>query len=222
MDVDQEKEGEYRRTSMGRYLEASCKICRRNREKLYLKGARCESAKCAIEKRNYPPGIRSVVTRKTSEYGRRLREKQKLRFFYSVSETQMRIYFKKALQLKGIAGHNLLSLFERRLDNVLFRAKVAKSRKDARQLIRHGHFSVNGGKVNITSYTLKAGDVVALRVAEGDGFMLTRLEGVKEKTLPSWLSYDEKEKSVKVLHIPTRDEIDIPVEEQLIVEFYSM
>ena len=206
---------------MGRYLEPSCKICRRNRVKLYLKGPRCESAKCAIEKRNYPPGIRSVVIRKISEYGRRLREKQKLRFFYSVTETQMRNYFDRALHQKGIAGHNLLLLFERRFDNVLYRAKIAKSRKEARQMIQHGRIRINGSKVDIPSFSVKQGDVVDF-VSAGLEFLQPRFDLIKEKGIPAWLVFNEKEKTLAVSRFPKREEMDIPVEEQLIVEFYSM
>lgn len=206
---------------MGRYLEPSCKICRRNRVKLYLKGARCESAKCAIEKRNYPPGIRSVIVRKISEYGRRLREKQKLRFFYSVSETQIRNYFERALHQKGIAGHNLLFLFERRLDNVLYRAKVAKSRKESRQMVQHGRVQVNGQKVDIPSFLVKEGDVVGF-VSGGLELLQPRFEAIKDKGIPAWLSFNDKEKLLTVTRFPKREEVDVPVEEQLIVEFYSM
>ena len=206
---------------MGRYLEPSCKICRRNRVKLYLKGPRCESAKCAIEKRNYPPGIRSVVIRKISEYGRRLREKQKLRFFYSVTETQMRNYFDRAIHQKGIAGHNLLLLFERRFDNVLYRAKIAKSRKEARQMIQHGRIRVNGSKVDIPSFAVKEGDIVEF-VCAGLEFLQSRFDLIKEKGIPAWLLFNEIEKTLTVSRLPKREEVDIPVEEQLIVEFYSM
>ncbi len=206
---------------MGRYLEASCKICRRNREKLYLKGARCETAKCAIEKRNFPPGIRFATPKKMSEYGKRLREKQKLRFFYGVSETQIRNYFKKALAQKGITGHNLLSLFERRLDNILYRTKLAKSRKEARQLIQHGHFNVNQKSVDIPSFIASEGDVITIKEKSME-LIKDRWLVLKEKGLPTWLTFDESQKTIKLVHAPKREEIDSPVEEQLIVEFYSM
>ena len=203
---------------MGRYLKASCKICRRNRQKLYLKGSRCETKKCAIEKRNFPPGQKTSLVKKMSEYGRRLREKQKLRFFYGVSETQMRNYFKKALAQKGMTGHNLLTLFERRLDNVLFRSHLARSRKEARQLVRHRHFYVNGHTVDIPSFLLKEGDEINLSQNSVPG-VSERVVLLKEKVIPTWLSFDDTAKSLKVLHAPKREEIDSPVEEQLIVEF---
>ncbi len=206
---------------MGRYLESSCKICRRNKEKLYLKGARCESAKCALEKRNFPPGPKTSMVKKMSEYGRRLREKQKLRFFYGVSELQMRNYFKKALAQKGVTGYNLLALFERRLDNVLFRTHLARSRKEARQLIRHRHFFVNGRLVDIPSFLLEEGDVVHFPPNASAQFT-DRLKILKEKGLPTWLSYEEVDKKVRMIHLPKREEIGSPVQERLIVEFYSM
>lgn len=206
---------------MGRYLEAKCKICRRNKEKLYLKGARCESAKCAMEKRNYPPGIRTAVAKKMSEYGKRLREKQKLRFFYGVSEVQMRNYFAKASNQKGISGHNLLTLFERRLDNVLYRAKLATSRKEARIMVRHRHFLINGRLTNIASHLVSPNDVITINPTSAQIFE-GRFQTVKEKGVGTWLSFDEPNKSIKIVHLPSREEIDSPVQEQLIVEFYSM
>jgi small subunit ribosomal protein S4 len=206
---------------MSRYLLASCKICRRNREKLFLKGARCFSAKCAIEKRNYPPGHKSVVARKMSEYGRRLREKQKLRFFYGVSEIQMRNYFSRARSQKGMTGHNLLCLFERRLDNVLYRAHLASSRKEARQLIRHGHFELNGKSVDVPSISVSEGQVITVRSGHIE-FVKERFKQLKDKTLPTWIRFNESDLSLQILHIPNREEIDVPVQEQLIVEFYSM
>ena len=206
---------------MGRYRGPSCKICRRNGVKLYLKGSRCETAKCAIEKRNFPPGQQAGgFAKKMSEYGRRLREKQKLRFFYGVSENAIRIYFKKASRQKGITGHLLLSMFERRLDNVIFRAGLATSRKEARQLVRHGHFALNGKNVNIPSMMTGAGDEVQIRQASAE-FFDPIIKKLAEATFPIWLSYDQGSKSFKLSHNPLREEIDTPVEEQLIVEFYS-
>ncbi|NDC83068.1 30S ribosomal protein S4 [bacterium] len=203
---------------MGTYNGPKCKICRRNRVKLYLKGSRCESAKCAIEKRNYTPGQRSVVPKKISEFGRRLREKQKLRFFYGVSERQIRIYFEKARRSKGITGDNLLSHFERRLDNVVFRLGVGTSRKESRQIVGHGHFQVNGIDVDVPSYIVKEGDLVSLKRLN-DGPFVVRFDG--KKGTPAWLVSDPSAKAARVAHLPRRDEIDVPVEEQLVVEFYS-
>lgn len=205
---------------MGTYNGPSCKICRRNRAKLFLKGTRCETAKCAIEKRNFPPGIRSVVPRKLSEYGRRLREKQKLRFFYGVSERQIRIYFENARKSKGVTGESLLAQFEKRLDNIVYRARLAASRREARQLVAHGHFRVNGIAVDIPSFVAREGDVVTLK-NPGYELLSNRFGGKRDLAFPAWLVVDSSERSVKVAHSPKRDEIDVPVEEHLIVEFYS-
>jgi small subunit ribosomal protein S4 len=205
---------------MGTYNGPSCKICRRNRVKLFLKGTRCETAKCAVEKRNYPPGIRSTIPRKLSEFGRRLREKQKLRFFYGVSERQIRIYFETARKSKEVTGESLLAQFERRLDNVVYRSRLAASRREARQLVAHGHFAVNSGAVDIPSYILKVGDVVSLKRPE-DALLVTRFGVKKELGFPVWLVVDGTQNSIKIAHLPKREEIDVPVEEQLIVEFYS-
>ncbi len=205
---------------MGRYIGASCKICRRSRVKLYLKGQRCETAKCAIEKRNFPPGPKSVVPKKLSEFGRRLREKQKLRFFYGVTETSLRNSFKKALQQKGVTGHNLLSLLERRIDNVVFRTKFGRSRKEARQLVRHAHFVLNGKKVTVPSLIVKQGDVLKLQGNSAE-FLKNRYVSVKEKALPNWVSFNDQDQSITILHSPQREEIDVPVEEQLIIEYYA-
>jgi len=205
---------------MSRYRGPSCKICRRAREKLFLKGERCHTAKCAIEKRNFPPGFRSLKPKKISEYGKRLREKQKLRFFYGVSEKQMRIYFDKASKAKEITGHSLLSLFESRLDNIVFRANLAKSRKESRQLVRHSHFLVNGKKANIPSIILKKSDVVTIKDKSLSLFK-DAFDSMKDKDKQVWLIVNESEKSIVVDHNPNREEIDVPVDEQLIVEYYS-
>jgi small subunit ribosomal protein S4 len=205
---------------MSRYRGPSCKLCRRSREKLFLKGERCFTMKCEIEKRNYPPGIRSLKPAKLSEYGRRLREKQKLRFFYGVTEKQMRMYFKQASNEKGVTGNNLLSRFEKRFDNVMYRSILAKSRKQGRQLVKHSHFLLNGKKVDIPSIILKAGDEISIRKDSEDLFKPS-FELLKDKSIPEWLVFDEKQKTIKVLRDPSREEIDVPVEEQLIVEYYS-
>jgi small subunit ribosomal protein S4 len=206
---------------MGRYRGPSCKICRRNGTKLYLKGTRCETAKCAIEKRNFPPGPKAAgFGKKLSEYGRRLREKQKLRFFYGVSEKAIRAYFQKASRQKGITGHLLLSLFEHRLDNVVFRAGLADSRKDARQLVRHGHFLLNGKKANIPSMMVHTSNELSIKASSMSSFEPI-IKKLGEHAFPEWISYDEPNKVFKIAGSPTRDQIDAPVEEQLIVEFYS-
>lgn len=205
---------------MSRYTEANCKICRRNGEKLYLKGERCSTAKCALLKRNSPPGPHIKAAKKISEYGRRLQEKQKLRFYYGVTEEKMGFLFEKARKQKGMTGSNMLSFFERRLDNILYRTHLAASRKQARQMILHGHFLVNQKKVDVPSYVAKAGDEITIKASSKER-LSKRLEELKEKSMPSWLAFEEKNQAVKILHLPLREEIDVPVEEQLIVEFYS-
>ena len=205
---------------MSRYRGPKCKICRRSREKLYLKGDKCYTAKCEIEKRNYPPGMRSIRPLKVSEYGRRLREKQKLRFFYGVSESQIRSYFNKASRQKGITGHNLLSLFELRLDNLVYRMSFARSRQEARQRVKHGGVSVNGTRVNVPSFLVRVGDEVSFPGIAEDKLKVC-LEALKEKGSPSWITFNEKPLLLKIEHLPKRGEINVPVEEQLIVEYYS-
>ncbi|MGE4169290.1 MAG: 30S ribosomal protein S4 [Candidatus Margulisiibacteriota bacterium] len=205
---------------MARYRDANCKICRRNKVKLFLKGARCLTAKCAIEKRNFPPGPRVGIPKKMSEYGRRLREKQKLRFFYGVSEKQIRNYFEKAVSQKGVTGTNLLAHFEKRLDNLLCRVALAPSRKEARQLVRHRHIFLNGKQVDIPSIIVKPGDVVSVAPASVEA-LKKRFEFVKGQLMPTWLAFEDATHSFKVLHTPERTEMDVPVEEQLVVEFYS-
>lgn len=205
---------------MSRYRGPSCKLCRRSKVKLFLKGERCFTMKCEIEKRNYPPGIRSLKNPKMSEYGKRLREKQKLRYFYGVTEKQMQLYFDKASREAGITGHNLLTRFEKRLDNISYRCFLAKSRKQGRQLVKHAHFLLNGKKVDVPSIILKVGDVVSIKESSLDLFK-DWTESFKDKAFPEWLVYDEKSRSIKVVKDPSREEIDVPVEEQLIVEYYS-
>lgn len=205
---------------MGRYIGPDCKICRRNRVKLYLKGERCQTSKCAIERRNYAPGLVSGIPRKLSEYGRRLREKQKLRFFYSVSEKQIKSYFEKARRQSGVTGNNLLNLFELRLDNFVFRSKLAESRNHARQLAKHNHFLLNGKKQNIPSAHLRLGDVLSF-VKTSESKFKERLATIDPKLLPAWIAFDSGKSTFTVVALPKREEIDAPVEEHLIVEFYS-
>ncbi len=206
---------------MSRYREANCKLCRRSREKLFLKGARCYSAKCAIEKRNYPPGHHAGgSSRRLSEYGMRLREKQKCKWFYGVTEKQHLIIFKEANRQKGVTGHNLLALFEQRLDNVVYRVGLASSRKEARQLVLHGHFAVNDTPVNVPSIILRP-DAVITVAEKSQPLFKPRFEVMGDVTLPTWLAYEAKTKSVKTLHQPKRTEIDVPFQESHIVEYYS-
>ncbi|MBR6444195.1 MAG: 30S ribosomal protein S4 [Firmicutes bacterium] len=205
---------------MARYTAANCRLCRREGQKLFLKGERCYSSKCALEKRNFPPGQHGQGRKKVSEYGLQLREKQKTKRFYGLQETQFRNLFDKAERKKGITGENLLILLETRLDNVVFRLGFASSRKEARQLVTHGHFTVNGKKVNIPSYEVKAGDVIAVKAKSQNS---PKFKEIKDMTItvPSWVTVDVEKLEGKVLNMPTRDEIDTPVAEHMIVELYS-
>jgi len=205
---------------MARYTDANCRLCRREGQKLFLKGDRCYSSKCAIEKRGYAPGQHGQGRSKISDYGLQLREKQKTKRFYGLQETQFRNLFDKAARKSGITGENLLILLEMRLDNVVFRLGFASSRKEARQLVNHGHFQVNGKKVNIPSYTVKAGDVITVKEKSTNS---PKFKEVKEMTItvPAWMTVDVEKLEGKILSVPTRDEIDTPVAEHLIVELYS-
>ena len=205
---------------MARYTDASCRLCRREGQKLFLKGERCYSTKCAMEKRSYAPGQHGQGRKKVSEYGTQLREKQKAKRFYGLQETQFRNLFEKADKKKGITGENLLIFLETRLDNVVFRLGFASSRKEARQLVTHGHFMVNGKKVNIPSYMVSAGDVIQVKEKSVSS---PKFKEIKEMTItaPSWLSVDVEKLEGKVLMLPTRGEIDTPIAEHLIVELYS-
>ena len=205
---------------MARYTDANCKLCRREGQKLFLKGERCYSTKCALERRNYAPGQHGQARKKQSEYGLQLREKQKAKRFYGLQETQFRNLFDKAARKSGITGENLLILLETRLDNVVFRLGFASSRKEARQLVNHGHFQVNGKKVNIPSYTVKPGDVIKVKEKSTNS---PKFKEVKEMsiTVPSWVTVDVEKLEGKILSVPTRAEIDTPVAEHLIVELYS-
>ena len=205
---------------MARYIDANCRLCRREGQKLFLKGERCYSTKCAMEKRNYAPGQHGQSRKKVSEYGTQLREKQKTKRFYGLQETQFRNLFDKAVKKKGITGENLLILLETRLDNVVFRLGFGSSRKEARQLVTHGHFLVNGKKVDIPSYTVSAGD--AIKVKE-KSTASPKFKEIKEMTIsvPSWMTVDTEKLEGKVIALPTREEIDTAVSEYLIVELYS-
>lgn len=207
---------------MARYTGPQCRLCRREGIKLYLKGDRCYTSKCAIDRRPYAPGAHGQARRKISEYGLQLREKQKARRIYGVLETQFRNYFERAERQPGITGENLLRLLERRLDNVVYRLGLAASRMEARQLVRHGHFTVNGRKVNIPSYLVRVGDVIAVREKSKDSPRIKELmERAADRTPPPWLEYDENQAQGRVVALPTRDQIDTPVQEHLIVELYS-
>ncbi|MGQ9823530.1 MAG: 30S ribosomal protein S4 [Desulfotomaculales bacterium] len=207
---------------MARYTGSTCRLCRREGAKLFLKGDRCYSPKCAIERRSYAPGIHGQNRKKLSEYGIQLREKQKARRIYGVLETQFRNYFARAERMKGITGENLLQLLERRLDNVVYRLGLASSRAEARQLVKHGHFRVNGRKTTIPSCLLRAGDVVEVAEKSKESPKFAELlERAAEQTPPPWLEYDKERTAGRVLALPTREQIDVPVQEHLIVELYS-
>jgi len=208
---------------VARYIGSVCKLCRRESTKLFLKAERCYTDKCAIVRRSYPPGQHGQGRIKMSEYALQLREKQKIRRVYGVLERQFRGCFEKAERMKGITGDNLLQLLERRLDNVVQRMGFAGSKKEARQLVRHGHMLVNGKKVNIPSYILKAGDVVELREkSRGIAQVQQTLAAVEKRGFPTWLEIDKAQFRGKVLSLPPRDECTLPtVKEQLVVELYS-
>lgn len=205
---------------MGRSTGPVCKLCRRENTKLYLKGARCDSPKCALAKRPYPPGKSGPSRRKASEYGIRLREKQKARRFYGLSEDQFRATFEKAALRKGIKGENFLIALEMRLDNVVARLGFAPTRRQARQLIRHGHIQVDGKRVDIPSFHTKVDQVISIKdPAKGD--FAIQLELISKQKPPAWLSFSEETKEGKIIKFPEREEMDVPVNEQLIVEYYS-
>ncbi len=208
---------------MARYTGPVCRLCRREGMKLFLKGERCYTEKCAIEKRNLPPGQHGKLRKaKVVGYGLQLREKQKVKRIYGVLENQFRRYFEMADRTRGITGETLLQLLERRLDNVLYRLGLATSRAQARQLARHGHFTVNGRKVDIPSYQVKAGDVVGVRAGSAENPAIQHaLEEVKGRGVPEWLSFDMGTMSGRIASLPTREQINLPVQEQLIVELYS-
>lgn len=207
---------------MARYTGADCRLCRREGIKLFLKGDRCYSDKCAVERRPYPPGQAGKRRPRDSEYRLQLREKQKAKRIYGLLEKQFRGYYELANRQKGIPGENLLRLLETRLDNVVYRLGFAKSRDEARQIVRHNHIKVNGRKVNIPSYRVRPGDVVTIAEKSKDLLVVkTALISSEKIEVPGWLEVDIEKLSGKVLSMPERDQIDAPVHEQLIVELYS-
>ncbi len=207
---------------MARYTGAVCRLCRREGQKLFLKGDRCYSEKCSISHRAYAPGQHGQGRKKSSEYGLQLRAKQKARRFYGISEKQFRHYFEIAERKQGVTGDNLLRILESRLDNVVYRTGFASSRAEARQLVGHGHFEVNGHRVDIASYLLRAGDVITLcEKSRGIEKMKSVIEANASRPVPAWCDVNRDQYTVKVINLPERDQIDAPVEEQLIVEFYS-
>ena len=207
---------------MARYTGPVCRLCRREGIKLFLKGERCYSEKCAVERRNYAPGQHGQVRRKPTEYGLHLREKQRLRRFYGVLERQFRRYFEAASRKKGNTGEALLQALELRLDNVVYRLGLAVSRPQARQLVSHGHFTVNGRPVDRPSYRLRPGDVVAVRESSRDVALLREnANQAAGRGLPPWLELDAPQLTGRVLALPRRDQVDAPIQEQLVVEYYS-
>ena len=207
---------------MARYTGAVCRQCRREGQKLFLKGERCYSEKCSIGIRGYAPGQHGQGRKKSSEYGLQLRAKQTARRFYGVQEKQFYHYFEIAERKQGVTGDNLLRILESRLDNVVYRVGFASSRAEARQLVGHGHFEVNGSRVDIASYLLKAGDVVSIcEKSRGSEKIKAVVEANSARPVPQWIDIDREKLSAKVIALPDRDQIDAPVEEQLIVEFYS-
>ncbi|MBU4602218.1 30S ribosomal protein S4 [bacterium] len=209
---------------MARYTGAVCKLCRRETVKLFLKGDRCYSDKCPIEKGASLPGknVKKTRIRKLSTYGVRLREKQKLRKYYGLLEKQFKNLFKKAEKKKGVTGENFLELLERRLDNIVYRFGITKSRAHARQLVLHSHILVNGKKVNIPSYQLDINDVIEIKKKSGNIENIKEIkEGKIEVSIPSWLEFDFENLKGKIIKFPSKEELNLPVEEKLVVEYYS-
>ena len=207
---------------MARYTGSVCRQCRREGTKLFLKGDRCYTEKCALTLRHTPPGMHGQGRKKQSEYGLQLREKQKVRRAYGILESQFHQYYEKAANMRGVTGENMLSLIERRLDNVAYRLNFGESRPMARQMVTHGHVLVNGKKVDIASYQTKVGDVISLREKSRDipFFAALKEQGAK-RTVPEWLELDAENLSGKIVALPQRKDIDLTIEEHLIVEFYS-
>jgi small subunit ribosomal protein S4 len=207
---------------VARYTGAVCRLCRREGLKLFLKGERCYTDKCAIERRNYPPGEHGQGRPKFSEYSVQLREKQKLRRMYGVLEGQFRRYFEMADRAKGVTGETLLQLLERRLDNIVYRIGFATSRSEARQLVRHGHFRVNGRKVNVPSYLVRAGDTVSVRERSQKVTRIQEaLELAQRRGVPDWLEVASEAFSGRVKALPVRSDLTMPINEKLVVELYS-
>ena len=206
---------------MAKYTESKCRLCRREGAKLFLKGERCFKGTCAFERRPVAPGQHGMSRKKVSEYGLQLREKQKCKRIYGVLEGQFRKYYEKADRMKGITGENMLSLLERRLDNVIFRMGVGASRSQARQLVTHAHFTVNGKNVNIASFQVKVGDVIAVKESKKDNKFFAEIKQMKVGAMPKWLEFNPETLEGKILALPTREDIDISIKEHMIVEHYS-
>ena len=207
---------------MARYTGPACKLCRREGKKLYLKGERCTSGKCALDRRNTAPGQHGAAKKKMGEYGLQLREKQTTKRYYGILEKQFRNYYDEAARKEGMTGENLLVLLERRLDNTIFRMGLAESHKEARQLVLHANFTLNGKKVNIPSILVKPGDVIAVKeAARENGRIKELVEALESKVAPKWLEVNKTDLTAKVVAMPAREDIDFDFNEQLIVELYS-
>ncbi len=207
---------------MARYTEAACRLCRRENMKLFLKGERCYTEKCAVERRPYPPGQQGQGRHKFSEYGIQLREKQKVRRIYGVLERQFRHYYEEAARKKGITGEQLLTMLERRLDNVVYRLGFASSRTEARMLVRHGHVRVNGKRVTMPAFQVNTGMTVTIREKSRQvGRIAEALQNVEKRGVPDWLELDAKSFTGTVKALPAREHVTMPIQEQLIVELYS-
>ncbi len=207
---------------MARYTGPVCRLCRREATKLFLKGERCFSEKCSFDRRPYPPGAHGQGRRRPSDYRDQLREKQKVKRIYGVLEKQFRLYFQKADSMRGVTGENLLGLLERRLDTTIYRMGFATSRSEARQLVRHNHFRINGGKVNIPSYLVRPGDVIVVKErSQKVQRILDALESTERRPRMSWIEVDKKTFTGTIRSEPVRDELTLPINEQLIVELYS-
>ena len=208
---------------MARYIGPVCRLCRREDMKLFLKGERCYTDKCGYERRSYPPGQHGQARRRRrSDYGEQLREKQKVKRIYGVAEKQFRGYYFKASRMKGVTGDNLIQLLERRLDNTIYRMGFVSDHAEARQLVRHGHFTVNGRKVNIPSYLIRANDVIAVRERSQKMARIIEALGVVERRgVPSWISLDAENFTATVKTLPSRDDVTMPIREHLIIELYS-
>ncbi len=206
---------------MAKYTESKCRLCRREGAKLFLKGERCYKGVCAFDRRPVAPGQHGMARKKISEYGLQLREKQKCKRIYGVLEGQFRKYYETADRMKGITGENMLSLLERRLDNVIYRMGVGASRSQARQLVTHGHFTVNGKSVDIASYIVKKGDVIAVKENKRDNKFFAEIKTMKVGQMPKWLEFNPETLEGKILDLPKREDIDSNIAEHMIVELYS-
>ena len=205
---------------MAKYTDADCRLCRREGCKLFLKGDRCISPKCAIEKRPVVPGQHGLGRKKVTDYGQQLREKQKVKRAYGLLEKQFRQSYEKATRMKGVVGENMLSLLERRLDNVVYRMGIGDSRSESRQIVNHGHICVNGGVVNIPSYIVKVGDVISIKESKKELPKFKQLKGIKI-VMPKWLEFDSDKMVGKINALPKRDDIDLNIQEHMIIELYS-